>query len=467
MEELFRAKFGQSPEKIEPLTAAGSNRRYWRLSAAGVSAVGVKGTDAAENRAFIAFAKHFKTKGINVPEIFAVSDDGLSYLQEDLGDTSLFSCLSDREMVKKAVAALPAIQVKGAEGLDFGVCYPVREFDGRSVMFDLNYFKYCFLKLCGLEFDEMLLQDDLENLCADLLKVPSDSFMYRDFQSRNVMVRDSQPWFIDFQGGRKGPLQYDLASFVWQAKAAFPDDFKEELVATYIEALKSIMPIDEDSFRENLRLFVFFRTLQVLGAYGFRGLYEKKPHFIESIPFAMKNLSDLLDTIPAGKYTYLVSVLRRLVESRRVEKPVARIPEGLAEGMLAIDVMSFSYKKGIPDDISGNGGGYVFDCRGMHNPGRYEEYKHLTGLDQPVIDFLEANGEVQQFIGDVCAVVDRHADCFLARGFNHLSVFFGCTGGQHRSVYCAEHVAAHFKEKYGDRVAVRLVHRERGIERVL
>lgn len=467
MEELFRAKFGRSPEKIEPLTAAGSNRRYWRLSADGISAVGVKGTDAAENRAFCEIAGHFRSKGINVPEVYAVSDDGLCYLQEDLGDQSLFSCLSDRSLVMKAVESLPTIQVKGAEGFDFDRCYPVKAFDSRSVMFDLNYFKYSFLKLCGVEFDEMLLQDDLESLCSDLLKVPSDGFMYRDFQSRNVMVRDGQPWFIDFQGGRRGPLQYDLASFVWQAKAAFPKDFKAELVDAYIDALKALIPVDEPVFRKDLSLFVFFRTLQVLGAYGFRGLYEKKPHFVESIPYAMRNLAEILEDFPKDKYPYLVSVLNRLIESRKAEKPVARIPDGLQEGVLSVDVMSFSYKKGIPDDISGNHGGYVFDCRGMHNPGRYEEYKHLTGLDQPVIDFLESHGEVQEFINDACTMVYRHADCFLERGFNHLSVFFGCTGGQHRSVYCAEHVAANIKARYGDRVVVRLVHRERGRDRVL
>jgi len=466
MEELFREKFGCNPTEIVPLTQAGSNRRYWRLSAGELSAVGVKGLDGAENRAFCGFAKHFRSKGIPVPEVYAVSADGMTYLQEDLGSASLFSMLSDRELVKKAVALLPSVQVTGSEGLDFSLCYPVEHFDERSVMFDLNYFKYCFLKPSGLEFNEMLLQDDLEKLTADLLDNSADYFMYRDFQSRNVMVKDGEPFFIDFQGGRRGPLQYDLASFVWQAKAAFPDDFRKELVAVYLDSLKKLIPVDEEEFRRKLRLFVLFRTLQVLGAYGFRGLVEKKAHFIESIPYAINNLKDILPLIPADRYPYLVETLVKLTD-KVATKPVARIPDGLPEGVLAIDVMSFSYKKGIPDDISGNGGGYVFDCRGMHNPGRYAEYKQLTGLDQPVIDFLEEQGEIFGFLEDIYDLVDRHADCFLARGFNHLSVFFGCTGGQHRSVYSAEHTAAHLKEKYGDRVVVRLCHRERGIDRIL
>lgn len=467
MEGLFRNKFGREPESVAALKVSGSNRRYWRLCAGNISAIGVQGVDRDENRAFIGFSRHFAGKGLPVPEIYGVSDDGMTYLQEDLGSESLFDHLDDRELVKSVAALLPKVQVLGAEGLDFGLCHPVADFDMRAVMFDLNYFKYCFLKPSGAEFDEVRLQDDFERFAGELLKVPSGYFMYRDFQSRNVMVKDGTPFLIDYQGGRRGPLQYDLASFAWQAKADFPDDFRRELVDTYIDSLKTLIPVDEDLFRRQLDLFVLFRTLQVLGCYGFRGLVEKKPYFIGSIPYAMKNLSSLLPGIDRERYPYLAEVLEMLVALGPGSGKMACIPDSLPEGVLSVDVMSFSYKKGIPDDISGNGGGYVFDCRGMDNPGRYDEYKRLTGLDAPVIGFLEGRGEVQKFLEHEMAAVDMHVDCYLARGFNHLSVFFGCTGGQHRSVYCAEHAAAHLKEKYGDRVHVRLVHRERGIDIVL
>jgi len=466
MEDLFRKKFGCNPTEIVPLAISGSNRRYWRLSSDRVSAIGVTGLDKDENRAFCSFAKHFRGKGIPVPEVYGVNGDGMVYLQEDLGSESLFSHLNDRDLVKKTISILPKIQVVGAEGLDFSLCHPVEHFDMRSVMFDLNYFKYCYLKPCGIEFNEMLLQDDFETFASDLLSEPSDFFMYRDFQSRNVMVKDGEPFFIDFQGGRRGPLHYDLASFVWQARAGFPEDFRKVLVETYLDSLEQIMPVDRPAFRKTLQLFVLFRTLQVLGCYGFRGLVEKKAQFIESIPAALKNLGDLLPEIPESRYPYMVKILSEMI-AKGQNRVMAFIPKGLPEGVLAIDVMSFSFKKGIPEDVSGNGGGYVFDCRGMANPGRYEQYKKLTGLDQPVIDFLEEKGEIQQFLEEAYALVDRHADCFLERGFNHISVFFGCTGGQHRSVYSAEHMAAHLKEKYGDRVHVRLAHRERGIDRVL
>jgi len=467
MEALFRQRFGRDPESVVALTASGSNRRYWRLSAGSDSAIGVQGVDLKENKAFLGFSKQFSSKGLPVPEVYGVSEDGMTYLQEDLGSESLFDHLGDRELVKAAVALLPKVQVTGSEGLDFSLCHPVEEFDLRAVMFDLNYFKYCFLKSSGVEFDEMRLQDDFEKLAEDLLEAPSDYFMYRDFQSRNVMVKDGKPYFIDFQGGRRGPLQYDLASFAWQAKANFPDDFRKELVDTYLASLKTLIPVDEELFRRQLDLFVLFRTLQVLGCYGFRGLVEKKPYFISSIPFAMKNLAELIPGIDRSRYPYLAEVLDMLVARNPGSEKRACIPADLPEGVLCIDVMSFSFKKGIPDDISGNGGGYVFDCRGMGNPGRYEQYKKLTGLDKPVIDFLEERGEIQMFLEHEMAAVDMHVDCYLERGFNHLSVFFGCTGGQHRSVYSAEYAAAHLKEKYGDRVYVRLVHRERGIDRVL
>ena len=324
-------------------------------------------------------------------------------------------------------------------------------------MWDLNYFKYCFLKATGLEFQENLLEDDFERMADTLLQIEPQVFMYRDFQSRNIMIREEKPYFIDFQGGRKGPFYYDVASFLWQAKANYPDSLRQELLDEYLDALRPYHAIDKEQFLTTLRHFVLFRTLQVLGAYGFRGYFEKKAHFIQSVPYAIENLRQLLET-DFPEYPYLCLMLRKLTELPQFASIRNR-------RKLTVRVMSFSYKKGIPEDPSGNGGGYVFDCRAVHNPGKYEQYKQLTGRDKPVIDFLEQDGEILQFLEHVDALADAHVQRFLERGFTNLSICFGCTGGQHRSVYSAEHVAHHLNEKFG--VRIRLIHREQHIEQIL
>lgn len=484
---LFTEYFGFEPDSCERLSGAGSNRQYYRLEGNGVSAIGVSGTDIHENEAFIGIGRHFKSRNLNVPEIYSVSRDGMCYIQEDLGDVSLYDAVSsgraaasssmlggedvaaaysaeERALLLRTVSVLPEIQIKGAEGLDFGCCYPVKEFDARSVMFDLNYFKYCFLKTSGVEFDEMKLEDDFESLRDRLLSVEGYGFMYRDFQARNVMLRDGEPFFIDFQGGRKGPVHYDLASFVWQAKACYPADLKEEMLSEYLRALREFrefMDVDERKFREDLRYFVLFRMMQVLGAYGFRGRFEKKRHFIESIPYAMANLEDFLRT-PVPECPYLTEVLGRLLSGYEEER---RLGQNAMDGRLIVSVTSFSYRKGIPEDPGGNGGGYVFDCRSIDNPGKYEEYKSSTGMDGNVVEFLENRSNVKDFLDSVYRLVDSHAEKFLSRGFTHLSVCFGCTGGQHRSVYCAEKMAGHLVSRFGDRLSVDLWHREQGIRK--
>ena len=499
LESLFKKHFGSAPQKVQALCGSASHRRYFRLWGEGFSVIGVEGTDPDENRAFLTLDRHFASKGIRVPSVLA--DEGLCYLQEDLGGDSLFDVAVaggrfDEDLLCAAMAALPKIQVEGARGLDWSVCYPQPSFDGRMVDFDLNYFKYDYLKLTGAEFNEIRLQEDFDRLKADLLAEPSDTFLYRDFNARNVMVKEGEPWFIDFQGGRRGPVYYDVASFVWQAKAAYPAALREKLVRAYMDALKAYMPVDEKHFRERLRLFVLFRQLQVLGCYGFRGLWEKKQYFADSIPFALQNLRELL---PFPQYPYLSEVLSALAAPGGTDTPEpmatfgrvrgrgpqpvleehgemgrtegAKRPEGAGVSVppgaeeLIVTIYSFSFKKGIPEDASGNGGGYVFDCRGTHNPGKYEEYKQLTGLDRPVIDFLEKDGEILRFLDGVYSVVDHHVKRFMERGFTHLQVSFGCTGGQHRSVYCAEHLAAHLVREFG--VKVHLIHRERGFCRCL
>lgn len=470
MEQLYKTYYGVAPESITPLTGSASNRRYFRLSSASGTCIGAVGTDRLENEAFIAISRHFRSKGISVPEVFAVSEDGMSYIQEDLGAEVLFDRLQKarksgegldevEDLLCRTMAELPKIQFEGGHGLDFSICYPQPSFDRRMVMFDLNYFKYCFLKATGLEFNEVKLQDDFERFADDLLEDDMDTFMYRDFNARNVMICDGRPCFIDFQGGRRGPIYYDVASFVWQARAAYPDCLKERMVKSYLEGLSEYMTISRELFDRRLRLFILFRLLQVLGAYGFRGWTEHKANFVTSIPAAIDSLKVLVSN-GFESYPYLVETLRKMTGLSRF---TSISPE---DGKLEVKVYSFSFKRGVPYDPSGNGGGYVFDCRSIHNPGRYEPYKKLTGRDEPVIRFLEDDGEITGFLEHVYGVVDPHVETYMRRGFTSLMVSFGCTGGQHRSVYCAEHLAHHLASIFPD-VRIRLIHREQGIEEMV
>jgi len=466
LQHLYQTYTGVAAETITELPSSGSNRRYFRLTGT-QNLIGVYGTSIEENNAFLYMAAHFRKKGLPVPEVYCVSADKTCYLQEDLGDTLLFNAIEkgrttsvfseeEKELLRKTIRLLQAIQFAGADGFDFSHCYPQPEFNQRSILWDLNYFKYCFLKATGLEFQEDKLEDDFQKMSDVLLRSSSATFMYRDFQSRNVMIKDDKPWFIDFQGGRKGPFFYDVASFLWQAKAQYPDTLKKELLEEYIDALCKYKPVDREYFFSQLHHFVLFRTLQVLGAYGFRGYFEKKPHFIQSVPYAIENLRQLLrDEYP--EYPYLCSVLRELTELKQFK-------DELKKRQLTVKVMSFAYKKGIPDDPTGNGGGYVFDCRAVNNPGKYERYKPFTGLDEPVIRFLEEDGEIFPFLEHAYALVDASVKRYMERGFSNLSVCFGCTGGQHRSVYSAQHTAEHLNRKFG--VKVVLIHREQNIEQI-
>lgn len=466
LKDLYHTFVGRPADEIVELPSSGSNRRYFRLSGPR-SLIGVSGTSRPENEAFLYMAAHFRQKGLPVPEVYCSSEDKLFYLQEDLGDTLLFDAIekgrkssvfdeTEKRLLHQTIELLPKVQFVGADGMDFSHCYPQPEFNRRSILWDLNYFKYCFLKATGLEFQEDRLEDDFQKMADVLLRSASATFMYRDFQSRNVMVRDGEPWLIDFQGGRKGPVYYDVASFLWQAKAKYPDDLREELLGSYIAALRQYIPVDETYFRSQLQHFVLFRILQVLGTYGFRGYFEKKPHFIQSVPYAIDNLRQLLREDYA-EYPYLCSVLRDLTQ-------LTQFSDDIQRRRLEVKVMSFAYKKGIPDDPTGNGGGFVFDCRAINNPGKYERYNHFTGLDEPVVRFLEDDGEITTFLQHVYTIVDASVKRYLDRGFTNLMVCFGCTGGQHRSVYSAQHLAEHLNQKYG--VKVHLVHREQNIEQI-
>ena len=472
---LYISHFGCSPETMAAITGSASNRSYYRLSSSAGTCIGVVGLDHAENHAFLTIAGHFRSKGIPVPEIYAVSPDGMRYIQEDFGDAVLYDgmvkgTIHDPESVLcRTMALLPKIQFEGGDGLDFSVCYPQPSFDMRMVMFDLNYFKYCFLKPSGLEFNEVMLQDDFERFADDLMSCLSDvpTFLYRDFNSRNVMVRDGEPCFIDFQGGRRGPVHYDVASFVWHARSAFSAEMREKMLDAYLEALSKYVKVDRAEFVDQLKLFVLFRTLQVLGAYGFRGWSEHKAKFVVSIPQTVKALGELLSGKACGDFTYVRERYPYMYETlcNMISLPRFNV-ESAPEGVLNVTVSSFSFKKGIPEDASGNGGGYVFDCRSIHNPGRYQQYKALTGMDEDVIKFLEDDGEITGYLEHVYGVVDPHVETYSRRGFTSLMVSFGCTGGQHRSVYCAEHLARHLAAKYPD-IRVRLVHREQKVDIIL
>lgn len=460
LNELYKRTFGHDPDTVTQLPVSGSHRTYYRIGS-DPQVIGVVGTDKGENDAFVYLDRCFRNVGLPVPEVYAVDSDGMRYLQQDLGSVALSDLIASnspqvRELLEAVVRLLPAIQIEGGAAIDYGRCFPVSSLDRRSVMWDLNYFKYCFAKGAGAEIDEPALEDDLDTFTSDILAVSPGGFMYRDFQSRNIMVNSGRTWLIDFQGGRFGPCHYDLASLLWQAKAHFSPELREAMVNVYIDTLKQYVPeLDEARFRSDLRLVVLFRTLQVLGCYGFRGLIERKQQFIDSIPGAIANLAELLEQGVADRYPALKSVLEQLVVKQSVNIPSA-------DGVLTVRVMSFSYKVGIPADASGNGGGFVFDCRAVHNPGRYDEYKALTGLDEPVIRFLENDGEITTFLSHCYALVDAAVDRYRKRGFTSLMVCFGCTGGRHRSVYSAQHMAEHLHEYFPD-VRVRLEHRERGI----
>ena len=443
------------------LKQQGSNRIYTREQDGDRTVIRVQGTNRDENRAFIYMARHFHALGLPVPELYWVSEDEMSYTQEDLGDTLLFDHLDDIPLLERTMRALAHMQVEGARDFDWSVCFPVPAFDERSIRWDLNYFKYCFLKGTKIEFSEPKLEDEFDRLTEKLLStfnLQPSTFMYRDFQSRNIMIHNNEPYFIDFQGGRRGPTQYDVASFLWQAKANFAPELRAHLIDVYLDELSTLdSRLLTAAWKAALPHFVLFRTLQVLGAYGYRGYFERKQHFLESIPLALKNLQEILNELP--EYPYL-SELAECLPINQITPIIPNTPNNLT-----VTIYSFSFKKGLPVDESGNGGGYIFDCRSTHNPGKYEQYKTLTGLDQPVIDFLENDGEILTFLESVYALVDHHVERFIERDFSHLQVAFGCTGGQHRSVYCAEHLTQHLKAKYN--VHIHLIHRERGIEHFL
>ncbi len=469
IEELYTIHFGKQPLNIILLPGAGSNRRYYRITGEGGSVViGTEGDNFLENETFCRLDEHFAAKGLPVPEILATAPDYSCYLQEDLGDMALFDAISEGrstgsfspyeiKLLREGISLLVRMQIEGGNGLDFSICKPYEAMDRHMIEWDLNYFKYCFLKPVIDEIDDARLQNEFDILTERLLAGEESwrYFMVRDFQSRNIMVTANGLKLIDFQGGRRGPLAYDLVSLLWQAKANIPPDLKNSLVDLYIdEANRLGAGINAETFRCKVPLFALFRVMQTLGAYGFRGLVQGKRHFVESIPRGLANFAALIDSVPIA-----LPYITYLSQGLSCKFAPAVILPGLT-----VTVGSFSYKKGYPSDPSGNGGGFVFDCRAIRNPGRYERYRRFTGRDEAVIRFLEDDGEVLTFMSHAETLVGASIERYLARGFNSLSVWFGCTGGQHRSVYCAESMARFIRETFGTRV--RLIHREQGIEKL-
>jgi len=461
---LFENRYSVTPQSMDELPSSGSNRKYFRLASMGHKALAAYNTDSKENSAFIAFSEHFKKHHLPVPEILAADLDNNIYLLEDLGDETLFSYLESHrqegfseeivKLYKNVLDDLLRFQIDASRDLDYSACYPRSAFDKQSMMWDLNYFKYYFLKLAQISFDEQKLEDDFNVFADYLLQADSNYFLYRDFQSRNIMICNDKLYYIDYQGGRKGPLHYDVASLLYDAKAAIPQKVREILLDYYIEKLEQKIEINQNEFRKHFYGFVLIRIMQAMGAYGFRGYYEKKSHFLKSIPYAVSNLKWITENIQLPvKTDTLTEVFNQIIANKNLKKYSYEKSE-----KLTVTVNSFSYKKGYPADLSGNGGGFVFDCRALPNPGRFLEYKNLTGKDGPVIEFLEKENEIERFFVSTRDLVKQSVENYLERGFSSLMVNYGCTGGQHRSVYFAERLAKYLKETFA--VDVVLNHNE-------
>ncbi len=454
---LFTRTFGNPPARVARLTADGSQRLYYRLTGTSpASVIGAFGPDPDENRAFLSFSRSFRGIGLPVPEIFAADEGHGVWLEEDLGDTTLFQALSGArqaegggfpqamiEVYERVVDLLPRFQIEGGRAIDFSVAYPRPAFDRQSMLWDLNYFKYHFLKLAHIPFNEQRLENDFHRLIGHLLTADTSHFLYRDFQSRNIMLRGGEPWFIDYQGGRRGAAQYDIASLLYDAKADIPESVRARLLERYVGALSRVGRVGAASLLQTYRGYVLIRVMQAMGAYGYRGFFERKPRFLESVPYAARNVAGLLEAGLPVELPELEGVFRRVVEAW-ADRPSPIAP--LAG--LTVHVASFSYRQGLPADGTGHGGGYVFDCRALPNPGRREEFAALNGCDPPVVAFLEAAAETEAFWKRVFPLVDAHVANFRERGFTDLSVAFGCTGGQHRSVYFAERLARHLREQH-------------------
>jgi len=457
IEALASAYFKTKPDEIKLLPQSGSDRRYFRVKHGETSLIATYNLNIQENNTFIYFTNHFRQQGLSVPDILATNETGIAYLQTDLGDQSLMMTLESngyttqvKQLFADSLATLAELQVKGDAGMDYTNCLTAKEFGKQAIMSDLLYFKYYFLDTLQRPYDKQALIDDYEALANYLTHTEYKFFMFRDFQSRNIMLKDGKPWFIDYQGGMKGAPQYDVASMLWQARANLSDEWKTDLFTSYMDSLDKHLPspMNREIFKNQYYGYVLIRLLQVLGAYGFRGLFERKAHFLASIPIALLNLKWFVENRPLGIHTPEFRKVLELVVSNEIIEKFTPAQAG-EKSPLTVYINSFSFiKNGYPEDESENGGGFVFDCRGILNPGRVEVYKKQSGRDRDVVDFLEQQTKMPEFLHSVFDIVDINVEDYLNRGFERLMINFGCTGGQHRSVYAAEQTARHLRNKY-------------------
>lgn len=465
---LFERYRSREVDSIEKLPESGSDRFYFRVRSGDETYIATYGMNIKENNTFLYFSDHFKGERCPVPSVYAVNNERTIYIQEDLGDVTLMKELethglvdSVKDLFKKSLRELALMQIRGDADLDYEKCITSHEFGSQAIMNDLLYFKYYFLDTLQIPYDKEQLLDDFEALSIYLARVDHKYFMFRDFQSRNIMVRNGKVYFIDYQGGMKGALQYDVASVIWQAKAELPDDWKNELLEYYMNQVEAILqqPLDRQRFISQYNGYVLIRMLQVMGAYGFRGLFERKAHFLTSIPLGLKNLGHFIKEKHLGIALPEFEKLLAIISTPDIIGRFENI-KATPDTPLVVRIYSFSYKKGIPIDESGNGGGFVFDCRGMLNPGRFPEYKSVTGRDKSVVEFLEQRTKMSDYLKSVYSLVDISVEDYIRRGFDSLQVSFGCTGGQHRSVYAAEALARHLSNKFRVRTEVKHLEQE-------
>jgi aminoglycoside/choline kinase family phosphotransferase len=459
--ELFKEWVGKSPQIVKKLPETTSGRKYYRLQAGMISAIGVYNNNKRENDAFIYLSNHLKKHNVSVPEVYRVNSDNGVYLIQDLGDITLYRYLEDiggeknfndlaGKKYRKVIDEMPNIQIQASEDMDFSICYPRAEFDYQSIMWDLNYFKYYFLKLAGVTFDEQYLEDDFQVFAKYLLEADCNYFLYRDFQSRNIMVNDDKLYFIDYQGGRRGALQYDLASLLFEAKTDLTAELRQELLDYYIEINSKERSFNSQEFIKYYPAYILVRIIQAMGAYGYRGYYEGKNFYLRSIPYAVRNMDWLMNYSNVDfKTPELLSCLKQIINSETLRE------FDINQKEFTVSLNSFSYRTGIPMDKTGNRGGFVFDCRALPNPGRYQQFSHFTGKDKPVIDFLKKEKEVKKFIDNTYTIIKASIKNYKERNFTDLMVNFGCTGGRHRSVYFAEQIAKLIKKDFNIKVKLR------------
>ncbi|MFV0345839.1 MAG: phosphotransferase [Bacteroidales bacterium] len=462
---LFEEWSGDKALNFDLVPPSGSNRQYIRISNNSHRAVGAYNSDMKENKAFIHFSEAIRTTGLPVPQVFSQDLENHIYLVEDLGYTTLFDHLTQQrvgrdfpndlvECYKKVLSLLPTLQIDTCKHIDFSFCYPRNAFDKQSILWDLSYFKYYFLKLAGIPFDEQELENDFETFSKYLLEADHNYFLFRDFQSRNVML-DSQnnPYFIDYQGGRRGALQYDVASLLFDGKADIPQKTRDELLEFYLDKLSEEINVDKEQFKKYYQGYVLVRIMQAMGAYGYRGFFEQKAHFLQSIPYAITNIEHILNNWEIdAKLPHLKRVLSKLKVSEKLK-------EISQQQKLHVRIFSFSYRKGVPKDKHGNGGGFVFDCRAIKNPGMFDEYKKLSGRDKPVREYLDNRTNIDDFLANIFGLISLSVEQYNIKKYTDLSVYFGCTGGQHRSVYSAEALTKYINKKFPD-IEVSLAHLE-------